>query len=331
MAYVVSHPIQYQAPLLRRIAREPDIDLHVYFLSDLSSGGYRDPGFGTWIEWDVPLTEGYEHTFLSTTKEVSRGGPLRSELRAGHFDAVWIHGYKEPAARVAIAAARSNGIAVLLRGESHLGLVHGLLARWYRRVVLPAVFARADGFLAIGGANRDFYRRYGVNDDKIHLMPYAVDNEFFSRAAREAGAGRAALRAELGIGDNTPVILFASKITHVKGADVLIEGFRQLRRDTDAHLLLVGDGDLRAALEARGDPDVTFVGFKNQSELPKYYDLCDVFVLPSRWEPWGLVINEAMNAAKPIVTTDVVGAARDLVQEGISGRVVRAGDPVALA
>ncbi|MGH9595405.1 MAG: hypothetical protein ACRD3K_01275 [Edaphobacter sp.] len=61
LAYLVSHPIQYQAPLLRRIAQEPDIDLTVFFGSDFSVHGYRDKGFGFGVEWDVPLLYGYRH------------------------------------------------------------------------------------------------------------------------------------------------------------------------------------------------------------------------------------------------------------------------------
>ena len=66
--------------------------------------------------------------------------------------------------------------------------------------------------------------------------------------------------------------------------------------------------------------DVRFLGFRNQSEMPAFYDLCDLFVLPSHFEPWGLVINEAMNAGKPVIVSDCVGAAPDLVQTGRNGR-----------
>ena len=63
LAYVVCHPIQYQAPLLRRIAREPDIDLTVLFGSDFSVRGYQDEGFGVEVAWDVPLLDGYAASF----------------------------------------------------------------------------------------------------------------------------------------------------------------------------------------------------------------------------------------------------------------------------
>src|SRR5277367_5548307 len=88
LAYLVSHPIQYQAPLLRRIAQEPDIDLTVFFGSDFSVRGYKDEGFGVGVKWDVPLLEGYEYEFLpvlrdkatvSITSPMNRG--IASRLR----------------------------------------------------------------------------------------------------------------------------------------------------------------------------------------------------------------------------------------------------------
>ena len=64
LAYLVSHPIQYQAPLLRRISVEANIDLTVFFCSDLSVQTYLDDGFGQAVQWDVPLLEGYRYEFL---------------------------------------------------------------------------------------------------------------------------------------------------------------------------------------------------------------------------------------------------------------------------
>src|SRR5208283_4761924 len=76
---------------------------------------------------------------------------------------------------------------------------------------------------------------------------------------------------------------------------------------------------------------IRFIGFRNQSELPAMYDLCDVFVLPSEREPWGLVINEVMNAGKPVIVSDRVGAGPDLVEDGVNGFVFPARDVAALA
>ena len=69
-----------------------------------------------------------------------------------------------------------------------------------------------------------------------------------------------------------------------------------------------------------------FLGFKNQTELPAYYDLCDVFVLPSVYEPWGLVVNEVMNAGRAVIVSDQVGCGPDLVKPGENGYIFTAGD-----
>src|SRR5665213_3209258 len=125
LAYLVSHPIQYQAPLLRRIAREPDIDLTVFFGSDFSLRAYKDHGFGVEVAWDTPLTEGYNHVFLkplrdtgtvSLTSPISRG--ILKALRG--FDALWIHGYASINSLQAILAANALGIPVLLLSLIHI-------------------------------------------------------------------------------------------------------------------------------------------------------------------------------------------------------------------
>ena len=132
LAYLVSHPIQYQAPLLRRIAEEPDIDLTVFFGSDFSVRGYRDEGFGVGVKWDIPLLDGYRHEFLPRLRDrgtVSVASPLNygivSRLRGAGgdaaFDALWVHGYATVNAMHGILAAKALGIPVLLRAESWLG------------------------------------------------------------------------------------------------------------------------------------------------------------------------------------------------------------------
>ena len=131
LAYLVSHPIQYQAPLLRRIALEPTIDLTVLFGSDFSLRGYKDRGFGVEVAWDTPLLEGYRSEVLrplrdtgevSPTTPISRGLYRRLQQSDGSpaFDALWVHGYASVNALQAILAANALGIPVLLRAESWL-------------------------------------------------------------------------------------------------------------------------------------------------------------------------------------------------------------------
>ncbi|MGC2495957.1 glycosyltransferase family 4 protein [Candidatus Binatus sp.] len=347
VACLVSHPIQYQAPLFRYLAARPGIELTVFFLSDLSVHAYRDSGFGVDVKWDVPLLDGYRHEFLprvGSGSGLSFWRPwtfgLRARLRHGQFDALWVHGYAHRGCLAAIAAAKSLNIPVMLRGESNLlSETDDALTLGVKRIAMPALLRTIDGFLAIGRLNRDYYLHYGVEAGRMFPMPYAVDNEFFLTAAERARPNRERLRAELGLRPGRTVILFASKMQAHKRAADLLEAYARLSPDgvaePAADLVFAGDGEERASLERRARElkwdSIQFIGFRNQSELPAMYDLCDLFVLPSEHEPWGLVVNEAMNAGKPVIVSDRVGAGPDLIEDGVNGFVYRTGDVAALA
>ena len=347
LAYVVSHPIQYQAPLLRRIAREPDIDLTVLFGSDFSVRGYKDSGFGVEVAWDVPLLDGYRSQFLPRLRDSGNVSPLspisRGILRRLHnpdgspaFDALWVHGYASINALHAILAANALGIPVLLRAESWLAdrqrSLSTLAAKHlFLQLLRPAIAAT----LPIGSRNRDYWAHYFGPDMPQFLMPYAVDNAYF--AARAAATDPNQLRAQLNLTPGRPIILFASKLQTRKHADHLLEAYARLCASSPTavpYLLIVGDGEERASLEARARElaleGVRFLGFRNQSELPGLFALADVFVLPSRHEPWGLIVNEAMAAGCAVIVSDEVGAHSDLVTDGVEGFVFPVGDIDAL-
>ena len=338
IAYFVSHPIQYQAPLLRRIAQEPDIELKVFFFSDISIRGYADKGFGgVQVKWDVPLVEGYAHEFLPGLRKnrgVRFAAPLNygifSRLRRGKFNAVWVHGYHTLSALQAICAARLLNIPVLLRAESTLEDRPRSRAKLAaKRTFFAFLRHMVRCVLPIGTKNSDYWRASLGENFPMFPMPYAVDNQFFRSRAAQAAPSREDLRRALKLKPGLPVFLFASKLQSRKRCIDLVDAFLQLTAsssiDPAAYLLIVGDGEERASIEQRtrqsGTTNIRMLGFKNQSELPRLFDLCDVFVLPSIHEPWGLIVNEVMNAARAIVVSDQVGCAPDLVRDGRNGFV----------
>ena len=350
LAYLVSHPIQYQAPLLRRIAQEPDIDLTVFFGSDFSLRSYQDEGFGVDVKWDVPLLDGYRHKFLPAIRDNGTQTvttPLNygifSELRGRNgepgFDLLWTHGYNMINALHGMLAAKALGIPVLVRADVWLRD----RSRSGPKLLLKKLFFQSlknmvAGVLPVGTLNAEYWQHYLSEEVPLFLMPYAVDNSYFQRRSREAATTREELRKELRLDAGRPVILFASKLQHRKHCSDLLDAYAHLLNDeTDQprpYLLIVGDGEERAALEEKarssGLADIRFCGFRNQSELPRFFDLSSVFVLPARHEPWGLVVNEAMNAARPVVLSDDIGCQPDLITDGIEGFVFPVGDVTAL-
>ncbi len=345
LAYLVSHPIQYQAPLLRLLAQQPDLSLKVFFGANVSEG-INAAEFRTMIKWDVPLLEGYDFEFLPAlaNRQITTVRPLNfgigRRLSQGAFDVLWVHGYTRPNNIHAILVAKRLGIKVMVRDEANA--VHarrGGPREAARRILYVFLKRIADVFLAIGTLNHDYYRQIGVPEDRIFLVPYAVDNSFFRRMDNGAARSRDRLRHELGLTPGRRVILFCGRLTPRKDPLVLLDAYRLLstdgRSEPDPYLLFIGEGELRAPIEKvaadLGWRSIRVLGFKNQTELPDLYDVCDLFVLPSTYDTWGLVVNEVMNAGKPVIVSDRVGCGPDLVRRDFNGAIFPAGNARALA
>ena len=350
LAYFLTHPIQYQVPMIRSLVQN-GVPINVLYGCDPAAEGHIDPGFERPITWDIPMLEGYEHQVLSNTHEMPAGRAARfraygkrikQALQNRSHSAAWVHGWGNSYPAVphyslaAINAARHAGLPILMRAETHLQCLRGNpLRRMIHRTILRIIFARVSAFLAVGTANAAFYKAYGVPDDRVFQMPYTVDNGFFQHRCLEASRTREQFRRELSLPENAPVVLFCGRLAPEKQPETLLRAMEKLSigRAEKPVLLFVGDGPLRAELESRADnsnANVRFCGFRNQTELPAFYDLCDVFALPSDFEPWGLVVNEVMNAAKPVIVSDRVGSGADLVKQGVNGGIFRTGEVDAL-
>lgn len=343
VAHLVSHPIQYFAPLYRELASRPEIDLTVYFYSDATARAFRDEGFGRTVAWDVPLLDGYRSKFLPSASRTGISGSflrrpnwdIVREVVRGRYDVVWVHGYQHLTTWLAVAAARASGARVLIRDEQTL--LHGRTAwkRWMKAIALRALYSQSSA-LYIGEQNRRYFQHYGMPEERLWPARYCVDNAFFGARAAELALQRCALRASFGITDEAPVVLFAGKLIEKKQPLMLIEAFARVRERRECWLLVAGDGPLRGAAESLverlGVRGVRFAGFLNQTELPAAYAAGDLFVLPSQLhETWGLVVNEAMNFGLPVVVSDKVGCGADLVRDGENGFVAPHDDVSALA
>jgi glycosyltransferase involved in cell wall biosynthesis len=209
---------------------------------------------------------------------------------------------------------------VLLRGESNLRFERSTARRLTKQLVLRAVFGRVDHFLSIGTLNTQYYRHYGVAEQRITMAPYSVDNAYFARGSLDARADQAAVRRRLGIPEEGVVFVSSGKLIERKRPLDILRAFADSGA-ADAALVYVGDGPLRPRVEQAADElglqdRVVFLGFRNQSELPEIYGAGDVLVLASALETWGLVVNEGMAAGLVPVVSDQVGSAPDLVDDG---------------
>lgn len=343
IAVLTSHPIQYQAPLFRAIARQPGIDLTVFFGSNHGIAPDKvDPGFGKAIAWDISLLDEYKHIFLNNSRpgmgvdDWRLDAPdLKSYFKSERYDAVLVFGWNKVLFWQAIWWARMYGIPLIQRGESNLKHARPWHVKAAKKILFPLLFRQFKAFLAIGKLNAELYRHFGVPDEAIFTAPYCVDNDFFSKRAAAQTANARRLRQELGIRGDDTVFLFMAKFIDRKRPLDLIDAAAKNHAAGNSHVIFVGDGALletcRNTITANKLTNVHLAGFKNQSELPTYYAAADVLVLPSEYETWGLVLNEAMACGLPCIVSDACGAAADMILEGKTGFTYPMGDIPRLA
>ncbi len=335
-----SHPIQYYAPLWRRLAVQPDLSLRVHFFSDQSVRGGVDSGFKVPVAWDVPLLDGYDHCFLDRTADLSRPfnvslADARSVLQEGQFDWVMIHGYMYRFEIQIVRAARRLGIRVLQRGDMTDARPYEYV--WYRRLIrdlyLKWFYSHVDRFCCVGVNARRHLLRLGVEEDRLFSSPFSVDSALFEEQFRKLD--RETCRRELGIAPDQLVLLFSAKFIPRKAPLLLLEAIEQLGFRERLTLIMLGDGELRSEVESRGRAvlgnRILLPGFVNQSRLGNYFRAADVFVLPSVFETWGLVVNEAMHFRLPVIASSGVGCTVDLIRDGVTGRIFPVGDTKGLA
>ena len=333
LAAVASHPVQYQAPLFRQIAAHDGVDLTVFYGHDGSVAGDLDREFGQRIRWDRPLLDSYRSVFLQRRSDRMNGlrrlaadAQIVAHLWRQRFDAVFVHSYATRLSLFAYIGALVSRTPVLLRTESERLRPRPLWAAALKQLTLRPLFALTAGFLTIGRANGAFFEAHGVNSSRQFYTPYSVDNTYFLRQRLLLQTSRRALRRSHGWVDDDVVVGFSGKLIERKRVPDLIDAVAALQSEgLRIGLLLIGDGPERPALEervhARSVKRTVFTGFRNQSELAACFTCLDIFVLPSRFDPWGLVVNEAMLFGLPVLATDMVGSSLDLIEHGENGYV----------
>jgi glycosyltransferase involved in cell wall biosynthesis len=346
LAIVISHPIQYHAPLYTWLARDGRFDLRVFFMTDRGARPYYDAFAQRMVQFDNPILEGYDHVFLSRGeakwKWASRTEllqwSLRRELAKWHPEAVYFHGYDNPAFWPSMAWCRRNGVAVLLRGENEDVLARPPFRRALRELFLKMLIPRVDAFLYIGAENKQFFLRRGVPESKLFYVPYAVDNSYFRGGASESAiaAVRASVREKYAFPPQARLFIYTHKLRGTMRPLDAVRAFAQASPAfaRPAAFLICGDGELRKEVEAAAAAarpgTIAMAGFIPQSQLRENLLGSDVMINPAI-EPWGCSTNEGIASGLAQISSDMVVGWPDMVRTGQNGEVYRCGDVDALA
>jgi len=312
-------PAPFRVPLFNALAATTNVELDVIFLAQ------ADPRRNYSVdEADLAFRRRTlpGRSILRKPRWLIVNGRVASTLDELRPDVLVIGGWNQPTFWRAFTWARRHAIPVVVWVESTALDTRpsiGILERARRTAI-----ERAAAFIVPGIASADYVRTLGARDEAIAIAPNAVDMRVFREAVEAARADRELLRSTLSLGRAT--LLYVGRLDPEKGLDVLLHAVRNL----DADLVVAGVGRDAERLRRSASANVRFVGWLEPQELVPWYAAADVFVLPSLSEPWGMVLNEAAAAALPIVTTTAVGAAMDLVEEGVNGYAVAPGDAEAL-
>ena len=340
VAAVTSHPIQYQAPWFRALADR--FDLEVLFCHRATPDNQAELGYSVGFDWDIDLTAGYSHRFLTNVSRVPGIArffgcdtpEMHDILAREYFDAVIVNGWHFKSYVQTFVACRRQRIPVLVRTDSQHAGVRPAWKKALKRLLYPRLLNRLDAFLPTGQLAREYLASYGVGAERMFVAPHCVDVDFFDSRSRLDAEARAASRRSLGLRTDALVLLFVGRFIQGKRAGDLLPAAVQLEREgIPTDVLYVGAGPQGEAIRssAHGLTNrIVQIGFRNQSQLPALYATADILVVPSEAETWGLVVNEAMACGVPVVVSSGVACSVDQVVGTVAGVEYPVGDLMAM-
>ncbi|TXB63711.1 glycosyltransferase family 4 protein [Vicingus serpentipes] len=330
-----THPIQYQVPIYRELSK--NYDLKVIYLLEQTKKGHADAGFGVEFEWDIPLTDGYQHQYLKNKAETASSSSYKGVILDGEElkdltqmekpDLVFINGWFPKALKQIINYCYKNNIKTICRGDSTLLMTSHPLKRIIKEIYIRSIVRKITAFLYVGEENKKYYLHYGVKENQLYPGLHCINTPFFEKKFNEIKK-REWNQEHINIG-------FAGKFIDIKRPLLIVSAIANSKYQKQLTLQLIGDGPLKVEIENAAkklNVNINFLGFLNQSEIvEKGYQHIDFLVLSSRSETWGLVINEVMTGGIPAIVSDTVGCNTDLIEEEKTGFVFRSGDATDLS
>jgi glycosyltransferase involved in cell wall biosynthesis len=317
VALVTEIAAPYRIPVFNELADLLDGRLEVIFISESESRrDWRlDPSTARFdyhvlggSQFSVPLRGDRQPVYISR--------PLLPRLVRGNFASVIVGGWNHLECYAALAYAKSVGRRFVLWSETPLlgDLPHRPTRNRLKRLVVRS----SDGFVVPGPSAGRYLEALGALAPAIHEAPNAVDVDFWAQKPDDLEA------------PTRRTLLYSGRLVASKGVDIALRAFGASQLGDTWRFVIAGDGPDRASLERDAPPGVEFVGPQTPVELRRRYHSADLLVFPSRYDPWGLVLNEASCAGLAAIASDGAGATRDLLTDGVDGLIVRAGSVDAL-
>lgn len=311
----------YRVPLFDKLGQRPDINLRVLCMTDTQKNRPWEET-RTEVSFSQTVLPGYStHSFI-LDRSVAVNPSVISVLRDEQSDVLVVGGYSDATVWLALGYAKFVGIpsVIWLGSWEDSARVANPLVTWSKIKFVE----QGDAWIAYGSKAADWIANLGGEPDRIFQATNTVDTEWFHKRAIELGSPPS---------DGAPLeVLYCGQLIPRKNVETLIEAIRDMNSES-IRLRIIGDGPQREDLAILADevaPTVTFEGYVDREQLPRYYGSADVLVLPSNREVWGLVVNEALSSGTAAVVSESCGSAADLVEPGFNGETFDPNDTTEL-
>jgi glycosyltransferase involved in cell wall biosynthesis len=309
-------------PFFEKLNRSRDIKPTVFYCGKTHPhrGGKLDLGKSSQFSEILP---GSRVKIPYLKRKMKYNPRIWKKLSEGNFDYIAVGGYYNITMLFAILWSITHSVPYTIISESHLLNRRNIWKSLLKRLFLPFIIKRAAFLLPLGKLQAEYLIHYGAKVKDIYYLPNTSDVNFFTVESNKYRDKKNELKKELGIKSKC-IVLYVGRLTEEKNLFTLLRAFKEIKNGYDnVTLLIIGEGELRNDLESftlkKEIDNVRFEGFIENKELPRYYAIADVFVLPSRDETWGVVVTEAMACALPLILSDKVGCRGDLLKVGRNG------------
>lgn len=319
---VFIEPTPYIVSLVDEVTKQAGGAVEVIFLRENATQ-----------QWNLAIT-GLNVRLLPSEMAKAVIELVRTIVR-GNYAVIHLAGWSEKLILIALFTAWLLRIPVVIESDTQLTESVSLWKRAMKRAIYPFLF-RIPGMLLPGGSRQaTYFRHYGVKDERLMIARMTVDVAGIMRKCEEMGGnGRCARRRKFGFSEDDVVFVFVGRLLEWKGVENLLKSFDLFSaKHHNARLVVAGDGPMRdmLTLAVERNSAIRYLGRLDSQQVVEVLHASDVAVVPSHWEPWGLVVNEAMAAGLPVIASDSVGCVDDLVVDTMTGTVIKANDNEALA
>lgn len=319
--FLTYSPSPYRVDFFEELGKK--VNLTVCFETSPNEDKVKNKRDSSWYGQSV---DNYKAIYLKNKKLFSKSisFDLINIIKKEKFDIIVIGGYNSLTAMITMNYLKRKNIPFILSTDGGFKKTN---ENRIKKLIKKHFISMANYYLSTGENATDYLTYYGANKEKIFVYPFTSLKKTDINKKIISNEEKKRLRNKLGLDDKI-TFMSIGRFLNIKGFDVLLKACKNLDEDK-SNIIIIGDKPTEEYLKIIEEYDirnVSFIDFKPHEEVLKYIEASDVFILATRGDIWGLVINEALSKGKPVITTKKCGAGLDLIKDGYNGFLINVDD-----